>query len=42
MRGVCEQAIIMSADYVSYAHASIQIMDTFQWKKIALMVEGTY
>ncbi|KAK3753412.1 hypothetical protein QZH41_011968, partial [Actinostola sp. cb2023] len=35
----CEHAVVMSADYVSYARATFKILDTFQWKKIALMFE---
>lgn len=39
MKDVCDQVITMSADYTSYAHATIQILDTFQWKKIAFMFQ---
>ena len=36
----CEKAMQMSAEFKEYAHASLDILDTFSWKKIALVYEG--
>ena len=37
----CENAIQMSAEYMDYAHATLDILNTFQWNKIALVCDGT-
>ena len=37
----CENAIQMSAGYWDYAHATLDIIKTFQWNKIALVFDGT-
>ena len=37
----CENAIEMSAGYRDYAHATLDILSTFQWNKIALVFDGT-
>jgi len=35
-----EKAVQMSAGYKDYAHASLDLLNSFQWKKIALVFEG--
>ena len=37
----CENAIEMSAGYMDYAHATLDILNTFQWNKITLVFDGT-
>ena len=37
----CENAIEMSAGYRDYAHATLDILNTFRWNKIALVFDGT-
>ena len=37
----CENVIEMSAGYRDYAHATLDILNTFQWNKIALVFDGT-
>ena len=37
----CEKAIEMSAGYRDYAHATLDILNTFQWNKITLVFDGT-
>ncbi|KAL9962084.1 hypothetical protein ACROYT_G031154 [Oculina patagonica] len=36
----CEKVIQMSAGYKDYAHASLDILNKFKWKKIALVIDG--
>ena len=36
----CAKAIQLSADYKDYAHASLDIINTFHWKNIALVADG--
>ena len=36
----CEKAIQMSAGYKEYAHATLAILNTFGWNKIALVYDG--
>ena len=36
----CEKAIQMSAGYRDYAHATLDILNKFGWKTIALVFEG--
>ena len=36
----CEKAIQMSAGYKDYAHATLDILNTFGWKNIVLVYEG--
>ena len=36
----CEKAVQMSAGYRDFAHASLDIINTFRWKKIALVFDG--
>ena len=36
----CAKAIQLSADFKDYAHASLDIINTFQWKNIALVADG--
>lgn len=36
----CGQVIQMSAGYKDYAQASLDIINTFQWGKVALVFEG--
>lgn len=38
--GQCENAVQLSAGYKAYAHASLDILNTFQWKKISLVYQG--
>ena len=40
--GQCEKAVQMSAVYKDYAHASLGVINTFQWKKVALVYDGNY
>ncbi|PFX30305.1 Glutamate receptor 4 [Stylophora pistillata] len=35
----CDQAILMSAGYKDYAHATIDILNTFAWKNIVVVYE---
>ena len=36
----CGHVIQMSAGYKDYAQASLDIINTFQWEKVALVFEG--
>ena len=36
----CAKAIQLSADFKDYAHASLDIINTFQWKNVALVANG--
>ena len=36
----CDKAIVMSAGYKDYAHATIDILNTFGWKNIVVVYEG--
>ena len=36
----CEKAVQMSAGYRDYAHATLDILNTFHWEKIALVFDG--
>ena len=36
----CGKAIHLSADFKDYAHASLDIINTFQWKNIAIVADG--
>ena len=36
----CAKAIQLSADFKDYAHATLDIINTFQWKNIALVADG--
>ena len=36
----CEEAIQMSAGYRDYAHATLDIINKFGWKNIALVIDG--
>ena len=36
----CDKAIQMSAGYKEYAHATLAILNTFGWNKIALVYDG--
>ena len=36
----CGKAIHLSADFKDYAHASLDIINTFQWKNIAMVADG--
>ena len=36
----CAKAIQLSADFKDYAHASLDIINTFQWKNIAKVTDG--
>ena len=36
----CDKAIQMSAGYKDYAHATLDILNTFHWESIALVFEG--
>ena len=36
----CAKAIHLSADLKDYAHASLDIINTFQWKNIAMVADG--
>ena len=36
----CAKAIQLSADFKDYAHASLDIINTFQWKNIAVVADG--
>ena len=36
----CEHTIQISAGYKAYAHATLDILNTFQWTKIALVFDG--
>ena len=36
----CEKAVQMSVGYRDYAHASLDILNSFQWKKTALVYDG--
>lgn len=38
----CEKAIQMSAGYRDYAHADLDILNTFGWKNIVLVFDGKY
>jgi len=38
----CEKAIQMTAEYRDYAKATLDILDTFHWEKIALVFDGKY
>ena len=36
----CAKAIQLSADFKDYAHASLDIINTFHWKNVALVADG--
>jgi len=36
----CEKEVQMSAGYRAYAHATLDILNTFQWTTIALVFDG--
>ena len=36
----CNKAIHMSAGYRDYAHATLDILNTFHWESIALVFDG--
>ena len=36
----CQKAVQMSAGYRDYAHATLDILGTFQWERIALVFDG--
>ena len=36
----CKKSVQMHPGYKIYAHASLDILNTFQWKKIALLYDG--
>lgn len=36
----CEKAVQMSAGYRDYAHAVLDILNSFHWEKIALVYDG--
>ena len=36
----CAKAVSLTADYKDYAHASLDIINTFHWKNIALVADG--
>ena len=36
----CEKTVDISADYRYFAHASFDIIDSLQWKKISLIYDG--
>ena len=36
----CKKSVQMHPGYKTYAHASLDILNTFQWKKIALLYDG--
>ena len=36
----CEKAVQMSAGYRDYTHATLDILNTFHWEKIALVFDG--
>ena len=36
----CEKAVEMSGGYKDYAHATLDVLNTFQWRKIALVYDG--
>ena len=36
----CFKTLQIQAGYRTYAHATLDILDTFQWKNIALLYEG--
>ena len=36
----CAKAIQLSADFKDYAHASLDIINTFHWEKIAMVADG--
>jgi len=36
----CEKAVQMSVGYRDYAHATLDILNSFQWEKIALVYDG--
>ena len=36
----CEKAIQLSADFKDYAHASLDIINTFHWKRVAMVADG--
>ena len=36
----CAKAIQLSADYKDYAHASLDIINSFHWKNIAMVTDG--
>ena len=38
----CENAIQMSAGYKEYAQATLDMLNTFEWKTIALVFDGKY
>ena len=38
----CEKAIHMSPGYKEYAHATLDILNTFGWKNIVLVFDGKY
>ena len=36
----CKKSVQMHPGYKTYAHASLDILNTFQWEKIALLYDG--
>lgn len=38
--GQCEKAVDMSAEYRYLAHATLDILNKFKWKKISLIFDG--
>ena len=36
----CKKSVQMHPGYKTYAHASLDVLSTFQWKKIALLYDG--
>ena len=36
----CEKTLQLSASYKAYAHASLDILSTFHWTKVALVFDG--
>ena len=38
----CEKAVQMSAGYKDYARASLDVLKTFRWQKIALVFDGKH
>ena len=38
----CEKAIQMSAGYKDYAHATLDILNSFGWRNVVLVFDGNY
>ena len=36
----CENAVHMTPGYMAYAHASLDILNTFHWTNVALVFDG--